>query len=572
MVAPGEVLCDKYLVDRVIGHGGMATVVAARHLHLNEQVAIKMLRPELAQDAGIVERFLREARAAVRLKGEHVTRVLDVGILPDGAPFLVMELLVGIDLAELIKARTVLSPPEAADCVLQVCEALAEAHAGGIVHRDIKPSNLFITTRPDGSPLVKVLDFGISKVQFDNQVSNLTQNSVVGTPSYMSPEQLRALPSVDHRTDIWSLGIVLYRLLAGHRPFKADSMSALAIQCATEPTPTLTIPMPPGLDAIVYRCLEKDPALRYQSVAELAYALAPYAGDARAAAMVVDRTRSILRWTPPAPMPMPMPMPVPVAAPVRAPMPAFPVPVPPAEPTTLGSSAAAIYPVLRRSAPPPRKRGWVIGGVAIGVVAITLGIAGLVSRGGSEPAAAAQPAPRGPIVEPIDEASAPTTSDPASDPASAASASPPAAAPAPVAPGSAPAPASTAPVAASTSAAPGSAPAPAPSAARDPAAQPAATSASATAPAPASAAATSSPRASASPRETARTSTSTRASTASTSSSTRAPASSAAAAKPRPRPEAKPAAPTPAAAPEPPAPKPEPKPQRAPSDPLDSRM
>jgi serine/threonine-protein kinase len=364
MLGPGAVLADKYLVDRVIGQGGMATVVAATHLHLNEPVAIKMLDPKLAADATIVERFMREARAAVRLKGEHVTRVLDVGILPQGTPYIVMELLVGIDLGELLKARSILSPPEAADVVLQVCEALAEAHASGIVHRDIKPSNLFVTTRPDGSPLIKVLDFGISKTGFDNQVSNLTQNAIVGTPSYMSPEQLRGLPTVDSRSDIWSLGIVLYRLLSGVRPFKADSMSALAIQCATEPTPSFHVQLPPGLDAIVYRCLEKDAAHRFQSVAELAYALAPYAGDQRAAHIVIERTQNILRWKPPPP-------------------PVVPQPRMPGEPTTLGSSAVVLYTPTPMPMPAPSRsnRGLLIGGVAIAIIAITLGAVALVGRG-----------------------------------------------------------------------------------------------------------------------------------------------------------------------------------------------
>ena len=387
MLAPGAVLADKYLVDRIIGQGGMATVVAATHLHLNEPVAIKMLLPELAEDPTIVERFMREARAAVRLKGEHVTRVIDVGLLPSGAPYIVMELLVGIDLGELLKARSILSSHEAVDCVLQVCEALAEAHVAGIVHRDIKPSNLFITQRPDGSTLVKVLDFGISKMHFDNQVSNLTQNAIVGTPSYMSPEQLRGLPTVDARTDIWSLGIVLYRLLAGHRPFKADSMSALAIQCATEPTPVFTMPVPFGLDALVYRCLQKEPEHRFQSVAELAYALAPYAGDQRAAQIVIERTQNILRWTPPPPMPQPMAMPLPAPTSPTPPPLQYPL-YKPSEPTTLGSSVAAIY--TRAPQARTRRRGWLIGGVAASIVGATIAAVTLV--GGKQDEQTVQPA------------------------------------------------------------------------------------------------------------------------------------------------------------------------------------
>jgi serine/threonine-protein kinase len=370
------VLLDKYRVERVIGQGGMALVVAATHLTLREPVAIKLLLPEMAQNPTVVQRFLREAKAAVRLKGEHSVRVLDVGTMPDGSPFMVMELLVGIDLAEVTKERTRLPATDAVDLLLQACEALAEAHAAGIVHRDIKPSNLFITRRPDGTPLLKVLDFGISKVAFDTEVSDLTMDSIVGTPSYMSPEQLRGSPEVDARADVWSLGIVLYRLLAGARPFKADTLAALAIQAATEPTPPLPMPYPPNLDYIVYRCLEKDPLRRYQSVAELAFALAPFAGDQRGAAIIVERTRSILGWIPPVP-----------AATAGVPPHLAPYLVPPqmmsagpSEPTTLGSSAGAMQSPL--AAPVPMKTGrgltWAIGGglLAGALIAVVMSVGG----------------------------------------------------------------------------------------------------------------------------------------------------------------------------------------------------
>ena len=393
MLAPGVVLFDKYRVDRMIGCGGMASVFSATHLHLNETVAIKVLQPDLAQNPTLVERFVREARAAVRLKGEHVTRVLDVGMLPApwNVPYIVMELLVGIDLAELLKARGLLSPPEAVDIVLQVCEALAEAHVGGIVHRDIKPSNLFLTQRPDGSQLVKVLDFGISKLGFET-MNDLTQGAIVGTPSYMSPEQLRSNPNIDARSDIWSLGVVLYRLLAGTRPFKADSISALAIQAATEPTPMLTIPLPLGLDLVVYHCLEKEVSLRFQSVAELAYALAPYAGDQRAAHIVIERTQNILRWTPPPPQPRPITSPI------------------PKEPTTLGSSAGVVYEGSASiAAPPPRSRMWLIGGVSVTMIfaGVVLAVAIGGSGGNSKPTTttttpAKAVAPTPPTVEPIE--------------------------------------------------------------------------------------------------------------------------------------------------------------------------
>ncbi len=382
MVAPGDILLGKYRVERMIGKGGMATVVAATHLELGELVAIKVLLTAMLANPVIVQRFLLEARAAVRLKGEHSVRVLDVGAIPGGPPFMVMELLVGVDLGVDATQRGRLPSTEAVDYILQACEALAEAHAAGIVHRDIKPSNLFITRRPDGSPLLKVLDFGISKVASDDLVSDLTRDSVVGTPAYMSPEQLRSSAEIDGRADIWSLGVVLYRLLAGVRPFKADSLSALAIQAATERAPPLPPPFPPGIDLIIDRCLQKEPGHRYPSVAELARALAPYAGDPRAAAIVVERSRGILSAAPPAFRPTPVS--------IEAP-----------EPTTLGSSVAAML------APPDQRRSfaWILGGSAvIGVVAaIALSWTGSESRldlvpGASPPAAASAPSGHEPAI------------------------------------------------------------------------------------------------------------------------------------------------------------------------------
>lgn len=346
------VLFDKYRVDRVLGQGGMAVVVAAVHLHLGEAVALKVLLPEVANQPTVMQRFLREAQAAARLKGEHVARVLDVATLPTGLPCIVMEYLEGSDLGGYLAHYNVLPPGLAVDLVLQACEALAEAHAAGIIHRDIKPANLFVTRRPDGSPLLKVLDFGISKLGDDRGMSSLTQHAILGTPSYMSPEQLRGSHDVDARTDIWSLGIVLYRMLGGHQPFMAESLSALAIQAATEPTPLLSVPLPPGLDAVVYRCLAKELDHRYATVAELALALAPFAGDPRAAAIVVERTQAITRWTP-------------------APMVAYPgSPGAPTTPTTLRSSAGSIDAAI---APHRSRLPWVIGaGVLVGVAAAAL--------------------------------------------------------------------------------------------------------------------------------------------------------------------------------------------------------
>jgi serine/threonine-protein kinase len=276
------VIAGRYAVQRLIGKGGMAVVVAARHLELGGQVALKILDPKIAADEAGTERFFREARAITTIKSEHVVRVLDVGRSEAGLPFFVMELLVGQDLGQLL-ASGPLPFHYAVDFVLQASEALAEAHAAGIVHRDLKPSNLFLCQRPDGTPLVKVLDFGISKVTQSENVSSakLTETqSIFGSPMYMSPEQIRSAKKVDHRTDVWAIGVVLFELLTGHLPFDAEN-AASALASITADAPKLLRAFrpdaPPGLEAAILHCLEKDVTRRCQSLAELARLLAPFA-------------------------------------------------------------------------------------------------------------------------------------------------------------------------------------------------------------------------------------------------------------------------------------------------------
>ncbi|HEV7558639.1 MAG TPA: serine/threonine-protein kinase, partial [Kofleriaceae bacterium] len=228
MVPIGSVFAGKYRVERILGQGGMGVVVQATHLQLNQPVAIKFLLPEVMRNEQVVQRFLREAQAAVRLRSEHVARVLDVGALDNGAPYMVLEYLDGMDLSAL--ARHQLTIGQIVDLMLQACEGLAEAHAMGIVHRDIKPANFFITRGTDGVQLLKVLDFGISKAMQDPSTdNNLTATSMVmGTPAYMSPEQIKSARSVDLRSDIWSLGVVLYELFQGVQPFQADTFGLMA--------------------------------------------------------------------------------------------------------------------------------------------------------------------------------------------------------------------------------------------------------------------------------------------------------------------------------------------------------
>lgn len=279
-VQVGDHLVGKYVVERVLGQGGMGVVVQAAHVSLGSKVAIKFLLPDACAHPGAVERFLREARAAVQIQSEHVARVSDVGTLETGLPYMVMEFLDGNDLAEEIQSRQVLPTEEAVGILLQALEALAEAHAVGIVHRDLKPANLFLAKRRDGTRTVKVLDFGISKAVQPGE-ANLTQtSSMMGSPLYMAPEQIRNAKSVDARADIWSLGVILHECLSGRPPFGGETLSgvlAAIVADAPESLATLRSDLPPMLVGVVHRCLEKDPARRVQNAVELAQALAVFA-------------------------------------------------------------------------------------------------------------------------------------------------------------------------------------------------------------------------------------------------------------------------------------------------------
>jgi serine/threonine-protein kinase len=284
----GELLAGKYRIERILGAGGMGIVVAAMHEQLQELVAIKLLLSSVGNRPDFVQRFVREARAAVKIKSSHVARVLDVDSLPDGRLYMVMEYLDGQDLGQLLDSRGACSVNDAVDYVLQVCEALAEAHALGIVHRDLKPSNLFITQTAHGASLIKVLDFGISKVtgalmEAEKQDGRLTgETALIGSPLYMSPEQIRSAKDVDGRTDVWSLGVILHELLANKTPFFADTHVALLASIAADPPIPLRQHVPdasPEIEAVILRCLEKDPAKRMPSVLELARSLGPFANE-----------------------------------------------------------------------------------------------------------------------------------------------------------------------------------------------------------------------------------------------------------------------------------------------------
>ncbi|MGE5184627.1 MAG: serine/threonine protein kinase [Acidobacteriota bacterium] len=291
---PGEILLGKYRVEEVIGIGGMGCVVRASHLYLQQPVAIKILLPTMVEHQSTVQRFMREAQATVKLRSEHIARVMDVSTLPDGTPVMVMEYLEGHDLNQILRHHGPQMPQAVVDLMLQACEGISEAHALGIIHRDIKPSNFFITRRPDGSNLLKILDFGISKAGGDG-LSELTgTQTVVGTPTYMAPEQMQTARSTDPRSDIWSMGVVMYQLLAGRPPFEAENYAQLVLMVANNPPAPLTTPLPGGLANIVLRCLEKDPKNRIQNVGELARMLAPYASDPLSAQQSAERASRIL--------------------------------------------------------------------------------------------------------------------------------------------------------------------------------------------------------------------------------------------------------------------------------------
>jgi serine/threonine-protein kinase len=279
-VSVGDVIAGRYMVERIVGQGGMGIVFAAIDRELERRVAVKLLLPERIENEETVQRFLREAKAAARIRSEYVTQVYDTGRLPDGLPYIVMELLSGQDLAERMETSGVFPVETAAACMLQACEALAQAHVAGIIHRDLKPANFFLSRHADGSDVLKVLDFGISKI--GNGAALTKSATVIGSPFYMSPEQLQTPTDVDHRTDVWALGVIAYEMLSGKRPFDADTLPALCVSIlhtAPRPLAEHRPDLPAALARIVDRCLQKDRTQRCQNVGELANALAPFGSE-----------------------------------------------------------------------------------------------------------------------------------------------------------------------------------------------------------------------------------------------------------------------------------------------------
>ena len=411
----GQIINHKYEIVDLIGVGGLGFVVAAIHVELGERVALKFLRPEALTNAEAVGRFAREARASAKINSEHVARVFDVGSLPDGSPFIVMEYLEGSDLSVVLHDRGALPIQLAVEYVLQTCEALAAAHSSGVVHRDIKPENLFLNRRTRGVDSIKVLDFGISKTAlarsgFESRHPLVRTTMAMGSPIYMSPEQIRAARDIDARTDIWSLGCVLYELLTNRLAFDAPTLTQITAVILEQETPSLRAACPeapPGLEAIVRRCLEKNPAQRFQDVSELALALYPYAPVR--ARVAVERCCSILRSAGMA------------TATTERPG-ARPPPLPPMDGASPPSADATSTPTLEASVTPPRPRTsgkrWPWGIAALMVLA---GALGMFVRAASEMGASSEGAASLP----------PPAAAPVSAAAPAPSEAPPAAAPAP---------------------------------------------------------------------------------------------------------------------------------------------
>jgi eukaryotic-like serine/threonine-protein kinase len=378
-VSEGSLLAGKYRVERVLGEGGMGIVAAATHEVLGQRVAVKFLHAHVSLLPDFVERFHREAKAAAGIESEHVARVLDVGTLDNGAPYMVMEYLEGEDLNQLLERKGTFTVHDSIEYILQACDALALAHAARIIHRDLKPANLFLA-RQHGRHLVKLLDFGISKAIDGKTGDNLTQTSaMMGTALYMSPEQLRKRKDLDERVDIWALGVMLYEFVTGRLPFEGDSLpEVIALILEGKATPVLehAPQLDPSFVAVIDRCMATDRDQRYMGVGDLALALLPFANTA--SRVYVDR---ITRVIPPR-----GPSPVLTIPPATIPSP----PAPPSITAPPGSLPSAM--VQTGPVPTPGSR-WPIFALAAGAVVLAVGGVGVGLRfsGGPRPTPSASP-------------------------------------------------------------------------------------------------------------------------------------------------------------------------------------
>ena len=341
---PGAVIAGKYRVVRTLGEGGMGVVYETLHMRLQQHVAIKMLLPSLAVDTELVERFEREARAAATIESPNVAKVMDVDVTLEGFPYMVIELLKGHDLCVELGDRMQLPIAEAVGYVMTACAPIAQAHAMGIVHRDLKPANLFLAEKGD-ERVLKVLDFGIAKVLSERNAKLTASNCGLGSPHYMSPEQIRRSSDVDGRSDIWSLGVILYELLCGTVPFPDEPTAAIAAIVADPIVPprALREEIPEELDRVIMRALEKDRANRFQTARDFAIALAPFAPDEEIVAVAL--TDSMPR--------------------IRAPELLAPLPVRSSGATRTPTPVTTNIALASRRPWPPGRVAWIAGGIAL---------------------------------------------------------------------------------------------------------------------------------------------------------------------------------------------------------------
>ncbi len=319
-LSTGMVLAGKYRLEKMVAEGGMGLVYLATHLQLEQSVALKFMRTDPDAQPDAVARFLREARAAARIQSEYIARVFDVCTLDDGSPYIVMEYLEGHDLESLLPRTRTLPVEHIVDLVIQACFGLAEAHAKGVIHRDLKPANLFLTPLSDGSVRLKLLDFGISKMvaAAGAEDASVTHHQLVmGSPLYMSPEQLRSSTNVDPRADIWSIGVILYEMLCGAPPFDGESLPEVCARIMTDPPRAITLDNP-ELASVIMRCLEKDANARYADAGALATALAPF-GTAESRTLAGRIVRLVHASDRPIPERRPGASDAPVAMPVSGP-------------------------------------------------------------------------------------------------------------------------------------------------------------------------------------------------------------------------------------------------------------
>jgi eukaryotic-like serine/threonine-protein kinase len=378
------VVGGRYRVDEVIGAGAMGFVVSAWHLELDQPVALKVLNPDVFEREEALQRFRREVRAAARIRSEHVCRVNDVGTLDTGEPFMVMELLQGNNLEEELHRRRVLPVEEAIRYVLEAVEAVAEAHAAGIIHRDLKPANLFVTRRADRTRLIKVLDFGISKSMADSQKSDMSLTKtgvIIGSPLYMSPEQMRSTKDADARSDVWSLGAILFQLVTGRPPYMGETIPELCSQLFSSDAPpvstvSLVRGLPPALDAVIARSLARDPSRRYQSVADFGEALLDFAPPQ--SRVHVERARRVL------------------TSDADAPASVYPARTQPGAPTIIEASVSNVAPGRTATIPRSRKVAAVLVVLGIAIVVALFAAQRAGADGASEGAAVAAPAAQPP--------------------------------------------------------------------------------------------------------------------------------------------------------------------------------